>query len=348
MKTSFFNQHHLPLVVEPNGSGNTKTDLEKYLNDNKQEFEEAFYKNGAVLFRGFALNTPKDFEDIALRVDNRMEGGYYGTSPRMPVAGTKFVYTASELPGYYPIAQHCEMSYVKHPPVTLFFYCHVEPPYGGETPLCNFRKVYADLNPEVREAFDKKGVLTVRNYSGLGKSSKLNLFELKRWDEIFLTTDKQEVERQCREQEMDFEWLPNDGLRITHSTPAAIEHPRSKEKVWFNHLQVFHPTAAAEEYKHIHQRQHRMKTFLWGTLINLMVKVKKATTAPIDQSMNVLFGDGSEIPDSYVQHVEEVIWKNLVIFPWKKNDVIAIDNFSTAHGRLPFEGPREILVAWSV
>jgi alpha-ketoglutarate-dependent taurine dioxygenase len=348
MKTSFFNSHRLPLVVEPNGSGNTKADLEKYITDNKQELEEAFYKNGAVLFRGFAINTPKDFEDIALRVDNRMESGYYGTSPRNPVAGTKFVYTASELPGYYPIPQHCEMSYVKHPPVTLFFYCHVEPPYGGETPLCNFRKVYAGLNPEIREAFDRKGVLTVRNYSGLGKSSKLNLFELKRWNEIFLTTDKSEVERQCREQNMDFEWLPNDGLRITHHTPAAIEHPRTKEKVWFNHLQVFHPTAAAEEYKHIHQHQHRIKTFLWSTLISLMVKVKKATTAPIDQSMNVLFGDGTEIPDSYVQHVEEVIWKNLVIFPWKKNDVIAIDNFSTAHGRLPFEGPREILVAWSV
>jgi alpha-ketoglutarate-dependent taurine dioxygenase len=348
MKTSFFNTHQLPLVVEPNGSGNTKADLEKYIIENQKELEDAFYKNGAVLFRGFALDTPKDFEDIALRVDNRMEGGYYGTSPRNPVAGTKFVYTASELPGYYPIAQHCEMSYVKHPPVTLFFYCHVEPPYGGETPLCNFRQVYADLNPEVREAFDKKGALTVRNYSGLGKSSKLNLFELKRWDEIFLTTDKAEVERQCKEQEMDFEWLHNDGLRITHHTPAAIEHPRTKEKVWFNHLQVFHPTAAAEEYKHIHRHQQRLKTFVWSVFLQVAVKLKKANTAPIDQSMNVLFGDGTEIPDSYVQHVEEVIWKNLVIFPWKKNDVIAIDNFSTAHGRLPFEGPREILVAWSV
>jgi hypothetical protein len=45
--------------------------------------------------------------------------------------------------------------------------------------------------------------------------------------------------------------------------------------------------------------------------------------------------------------VEEVIWKNLVIFPWKKNDVLAIDNFSTSHGRLPFEGKRNILVSWS-
>ena len=49
----------------------------------------------------------------------------------------------------------------------------------------------------------------------------------------------------------------------------------------------------------------------------------------------------------YVEHLEEVIWKNMVILPWKKNDVIALDNFSTAHGRLPYEGKREILVSWS-
>jgi alpha-ketoglutarate-dependent taurine dioxygenase len=75
--------------------------------------------------------------------------------------------------------------------------------------------------------------------------------------------------------------------------------------------------------------------------------VKKSTQKAIDQPMNVLFGDGTEIPDSYVQHIEDLIWKHLVVFPWKKNDVLAIDNFSTSHGRLPYEGPREILVCWT-
>lgn len=65
--------------------------------------------------------------------------------------------------------QHCEMSYVDHPPIRLFFYCHVEPPYGGETPVCNFREVYRQLPEHIRRDFDEKGVMTVRNYSGLGK-----------------------------------------------------------------------------------------------------------------------------------------------------------------------------------
>jgi hypothetical protein len=75
--------------------------------------------------------------------------------------------------------------------------------------------------------------------------------------------------------------------------------------------------------------------------------MKKITTSPINMSMHTLFGDGTAIPDAYVRHIEEVIWKNMVIFPWQKGDILVLDNFSTSHGRLPYEGPREILVSWS-
>lgn len=347
MKESFLNAQQLPLIVEPNGSGNSKPELLKWLYANRNSIDKKFIQHGAVLLRGFEIETPNDFEDVAVAVDPKLEHAYYGTSPRNQVPGTKYVFTASELPGYYPIAQHCEMTYVKNPPVSIFFYCHVEPDYGGESPICNFRKVYAELNPKIRDEFDKKGIITVRNYSGLENKSRFNLFELKKWNEIFNTTDKAEVEKQCREQEMEFEWINGDNLRIQHRTPATITHPVTKEKVWFNHLQVFHPHGADTEYSHIHAHQHRAKTFFWKHFLNAMVKLKSLTTQPIDQSMNVLFGDGSPVPDSYVEHVQEIIWKNMVIIPWKKNDVFAIDNFSTSHGRLPYEGKREILVSWS-
>lgn len=347
MKQYYSDSQQLPLIIEPNGSGKSKAELISWLGANKAKFNDDFFKHGAVLFRGFDLETPSDFENVALQVDQRLKNDYYGTSPRNIVKGTTYVYTASELPGYYPIAQHCEMSYVPQPPISLFFYCHVEPEYGGETPFCDFRKVYAQMNPKVRDEFDRKQVITVRNYSGLESSSKFNLFELKKWNEIFNTTDKNEVERQCKEQHIEFEWLEGGNLRLLHRTAASILHPVTHDKVWFNHLQVFHPAAAAFEYSHIHGHQKRAKTLFWKLFLSTMVKFKTLTTKPIDQSMNVLFGDGTEVPVSYVEHVEELIWKNLVIIPWRKNDVVAIDNFSTSHGRLPYEGKREILVCWS-
>jgi alpha-ketoglutarate-dependent taurine dioxygenase len=346
MQTQTLNSQQLPLVIEPNGS-KTKVSLTEWIKQNRAEFDKQFYHHGAILFRGFDIDTAKDFEDVALAVDTGLKNDYLGTSPRNIVKDTNYIFTASELPNYYPIMQHCEMSYVKQPPIKLFFYCHVEPQYGGETPVCNFRKVYEDMDPAIRNEFDKKGLLTVRNYSGLKNKSRFNLWELKTWDEIFLTKDKAEVEKQCRENEIEFEWQPNGNLRLMHRTPAAQQHPVTGQKVWFNHIQVFHVAAAGMEYKRIHAYQQRFSTFFWSVFTNLMVKVKKATQKPVDQSMNVLFGDGTEIPDSYVQHIEDLIWKHLVIFPWKKNDVLAIDNFSTSHGRLPYEGPREILVCWT-
>ncbi len=347
MKESFLNAQQLPLIIEPSGSGKSKGELLQWLNSNRASFEKKFVKHGAVLFRGFEIESPKDFEEAAIAIDPNLENAYYGTSPRNLVAGTKYIFTASELPAHYPIMQHCEMSYVKNPPVNIFFYCHVEPEYGGESPICNFRKVYAELNPKIREEFDTKGIITVRNYSGLESQSRFNLFELKKWNEIFNTTDKVEVERQCREQEIEFEWLEGGNLRLLHRTPASILHPATREKVWFNHLQVFHPHGADTEYSYIHAHQHNTNTFFWKNFLAVMVKLKSFTTKPIEQSMNVLFGDGSPVPDSYVEHIQEVIWKNIVIIPWQKGDVIAVDNFSTSHGRLPYKGKREILVSWS-
>jgi alpha-ketoglutarate-dependent taurine dioxygenase len=70
---------------------------------------------------------------------------------------TKYIFNASELPGFYPIPQHCEMSFLRDPPQRLFFCCLVAPQsFGGETPLCDFRAVYRDLDPLVRSRFEQK------------------------------------------------------------------------------------------------------------------------------------------------------------------------------------------------
>lgn len=347
MKKLFVNNQQLPLIIEPEGTANSKSELLQWVRNNFNQFSADLLKHGAVLFRGFEILEPQDFEELAIAVDPRLEQSYYGTSPRNVVPGTRYVYTASELPGYYPIMQHCEMSYVKHPPVNIFFYCHSAPDYGGESPICNFRKVYAELHPKIREEFESKGVVTVRNYSGSEKNSILNLFELKKWTEIFNTTNKAEVEKQCRDEGIAFEWRDENQLRLLHHTPAAVVHPVTGEKAWFNHLQVFHPHGADTEYTYIHARQKRVKTFVWKYFLRALVRIKSMKAEPIEQSMNVLFGDFSPVPDSYVEHVQEVIWKNLVILPWQKNAVMVLDNYSTAHGRLPYEGQRNVLVSWS-
>ena len=342
--TYFSESTKLPLVVSPENGDSSRQNLVQWITENKPTVEEKLTESGAVLFRGFDIQTPEDFESIAKAVDNDLKDDYMGTSPRDKKSG--FVFSASELPGHYPIMQHCEMSFLPSAPRRLFFYCHIEPEYGGETPVCDFRKVYQDLDPKIREEFERKGVKHIRNYSSPEDKSRSG-FQLKSWLDMFHTTDKAVIEKKCAENDIICEWKENDGLRLTNKSDAVKVHPKTGEKVWFNHTQVFHVSAAAAEYHKIHKRQKRWETFKYSRLLELMTWYKKLTKNPNDQSMHVTFGDDSPIPDNYVEHIEDVIWKNMVIQPWKKGDIICIDNFSTSHGRLPYYGPREIMVCWT-
>lgn len=345
MKLTYFSENStLPLIVSPENKEQSKQNLIAWISANKPDLENKLTESGAILFRGFDIQTPNDFEEVAKAIDADLKDDYLGTSPRDKK--TDFVFSASELPPHYPIMQHCEMSFLPSAPRRLFFYCNVEPEYGGETPICDFRKVYQDLDPKIREEFERKGVKHIRNYSSPNDKSKSG-FQLKNWTDLFLTTDKKEIEKKCAENDIICEWKANDGLRLINKNAGIKTHPITGEKVWFNHTQVFHVSAAAEEYYRIHKRQKRWETFKYSTLLELMTWYKKKTKNPNDQSMHVTFGDDSEIPDEYVEHIQDIIWKNMVIQPWKKGDVICIDNFSTSHGRLPYFGPREIMVCWT-
>lgn len=345
MNLSYFSEKStLPLLITPQNGNHSKQQLLDWIASNKLMVENKLTECGAILFRGFDIQSAADFEAVAKAVDADLKDDYMGTSPRDKKSD--YAFSASELPGHYPIMQHCEMSFLPGAPRRLFFYCHIEPQYGGETPICDFRKVYAELDPTIRAEFEQKGVKHIRNYAS-PEIAGTSGFQLKSWKDMFHTTDKSIVEKKCAENDIICEWKEHDGLRMINKNAAFKTHPITKEKVWFNHTQVFHLSAAADEYHRIHKRQKRWETFKTSMLLEAMTWYKKLTKNPNEQSMHVTFGDDSEIPDAYVEHIQDVIWKNLVIQPWKKGDVICIDNFSTSHGRLPYYGPREIMVCWT-
>jgi alpha-ketoglutarate-dependent taurine dioxygenase len=333
-----------PSIISPSKDGQLE-DLISTISSDRDVILSQVLSDGAVLFRGHGLRTAEDFEQVALALQPGLQNNYQGTSPRN--SRTRFVHSASELPGHYPIMQHCEMSFLPSAPRYLFFFCHVEPIDGGQTPICDFRKVYAQIDVAIREEFEHKGVRYIRNYSGPGSKKGSDMFQLKRWDELFKTTDRTVVETQCRESGLRVTWLEDDRLRLENSRPAFQRHPETGEMVWFNHLQVFHRDAAAIEYDHILGHRKDYFAFKYWLLVQGATLFKRLFKDPMTSAMHVVFQDGTQIPTAYVKHIEDVIWKNLCPFDWKLGDVLMIDNFSTSHGRLPYTGPRDILVAWT-
>src|SRR5512139_746291 len=249
VRTSTANGRELPLIIEPDGDPSV-AGLCAWLSQEAASVQRQLVQHGALLFRGFAIATPADFERVARAIEPELKNEYLGTSPRNAL--TDYVFTASELPAFYPIPQHCEMSFVAHPPRRVFFFCLEAPaPGSGETPLVDFRAVYRDLDPAVRQRFESGGIRIVRNYAGPGAGSRFDLWKLKRWDEMFCSTDRALVEAKCKAEGFEVQWLPNQSLRLISTQPVFRDHPQTGERVWHNHTQVFHLSAAPGEYRRI-------------------------------------------------------------------------------------------------
>ena len=60
---------------------------------------------------------------------------------------------------------------------------------------------------------------------------------------------------------------------------------------------------------------------------------------------NTRFGNGDAIGADVVQLINEVYEAHTVRERWQAGDLMVVDNVRTAHGREPFEGPREVVVA---
>lgn len=300
---------------------------------------------GAVLLRGFDLVSATDFERALLAVDTELQTFYWGTSPRMRL--TDFVFTASELPWFYPIPQHLEMSFLDNPPLRIYFFCMVPAKRWGETPLVDFRAVARDLDPALKEKFASKGIRYIRNYYGPKGGNALDPTDYKRWDDMFQTTDKPTVDRMAAEQHFRTEWKSGDRLALIHEQPAFRNHPLTGEEVWFNHAQVFHVNTGKQELDRTAKAIPHPLTWGLSAFATLLITLKRYTTKPEDQSTHVQFGDGTEISDAEMSHLRDVIWKNMVVFPWKKGDTVLIDNWLVSHGRRPYLGDRMVAVAWS-
>lgn len=343
IRKSFLGETKLPLVYEP-GKDKVLQDLTDWINKNQKEWREDLKTYGAVLLRGFPVHEATDFQSILLATDEKLGEFYLGTSPRDQVV--KHVFTASELPPHYPIMQHAEMSFLDNPPKLLFFYAEKASETGGETPLTDLREIYKEIDPKIKEKIKEHGIRYRRRYDGPSKKARFSLWKTKRWDEMFGTTNLDEVKKISDENRFQLDWSGLDSLTITNEQSGFRIHPEAKTTAWHNHSQTFHYQAAVSEVWKIFKRQKTFRSLGVAILLTLLTTIKRISGEK-SHDVHVTYGNGEEITTKEMKSISNLFWRHLVAIPWQTGDILIIDNFSVSHGRLPFTGPRRILVGWS-
>jgi alpha-ketoglutarate-dependent taurine dioxygenase len=273
-------------------------------------WESALFRAGAILFRGFRVTDAEDFRRAAAALTDPVDDTREESSPRTPVGGNAF--TSTEYPPEYAIQPHNEFSYRLRWPHRLVFCCVTPAEDGGATPLTDCRRVLEGLPPAFVERFERDGVLYVRNFAGLGIS----------WQDAFGTTSKEDVERYCRESEVECEWT-RTGLRTAQRRPAVIGHPVTGVRTWFNHA------------------------LIWNVRGTEPPEVRDALlkVPPELRPTDSLYGDGTPIEEEEIEELRRAYAGSTTRFAWEAGDVLLVDNALTAHGRDAYTGNRRVLVA---
>jgi len=310
-----FDDLPFPLILSPTEAFKDKEGQfwNEWVKKNLKVIEGLLLRYGAILFRGFPLEKPEDFDQFAKA---------YGYDPFLDVGGSGLrygvvgnVYTASETNPPFIIPLHHEMAHIKDYPYILFFYCDIPAKEGGNTPIALSNAIYrkmSDRDPDFVRRLEKEGM----RYSRVAPNvnDERNPYG-RTWQSTCFTSNREEAEKNVKALGFDFEWLEDGAMKITSEIlPAIRVHKGNGKTMWFN--SSFHYSIMGQ-YK--------------GDTNNLRAK----------------FPNGDRISDETIEILNQVMDEVRVSFKWQHTDVVMIDNRAVLHSKDAFkELPRRILVSY--
>jgi alpha-ketoglutarate-dependent taurine dioxygenase len=298
---------HLPLIVTPR----VDVDLADWSRDHADCVTGWLHRHGAVLFRGFDVGMDR-FAAVAESLAGAALPYRERSSPRTQLGPG--VYTSTDHPADQAIALHNENSYQTEYPARLVFGCLLPAEAGGETPLADCRRVFARIPPDIVDTFRRRHIRYVRTYGDVVGLS---------WQEAFQDNDRSRVDEYCLAHGISAHWRPDGGLRTERIGPALATHPHTRETVWFNHAAFFHVST-------------------------LDPPVARALIAQFGEDglpANTYYGDGAPIGAAALDTIRAAYRDEMVAEPWRRGDVLLVDNLLVAHGRAPFRGERRVVVS---
>ncbi|TVZ39273.1 TfdA family taurine catabolism dioxygenase TauD [Alteromonadaceae bacterium 2753L.S.0a.02] len=312
VKTYVGNDAGFPLILE-NQSRIKEFDVVSWVERNRDYVTSSIQEYGAILFRGFDIDSVKCFEALAKACtsDNWVEY-IEATSPRSQVESKTS--TSTDYDRTYKIFPHNEKSYSADWPRYVFFYCKNPASALGSTPLVDCRRVFQSIPEHIKERFRREKLMYVRQFS-----SYMGI----PWQKAFNVDSKNDLEDYCKNNHIDnVEWKDDGTPKLSYLRNTAIKHPQTGEFCWFNHGVFFN----------VHAMEQKLKDIFLSAFTE------------DELPYNTYYGSGDRIEKNVVDIISDIYYKNSVSIPYESNDVIFVDNILVAHGREPYEGDRKVYV----
>ncbi|KAI0531919.1 hypothetical protein GGR58DRAFT_491992 [Xylaria digitata] len=265
--------------------------------------------HGTLLFRGLPIHNADDFSRFAHAFGFKPHE-IIGIVVDRPVLAPNISH-ANTAPKEVLIHSHNESPQVPHAPEYIFLYGHKAPSKGGETPMSSSLELFQRVQDEIPEfiaELTEKGLLSQITYRKEvqypGGSTLKEAFGENIVDGDDLATRRSKIEAQIarygRGAHTTWEWLDNDeGIVVTHRLPVIRTQPGTQLPTLFTSLAIFYTRKNVTEQ---------------------------------------LYGDGTPIPEKYLERLVAITEEIRVLHRWEQGDVLVYDNIIAQHGRQPWEG----------
>lgn len=309
-----FDSGSFPCIVSNHNALSELNDMATWVQHNIEELGHQLSQNGAILFRGFPINSAETFDTFSAAFGYPSFTYQESLSNAVRINFTERVFTANEAPKDVEIYLHHEMAQTPVSPDKLFFFCKEAAQSGGATPLCRSDQLFSKLKriePALAEQFKSKGLKYTTTMpaeddhdSGQGRS----------WRSTLSAETVEHAENKLKQLGYSWEWTSNGSLKAITPILPGVRTLNNGTDVFYNQL-----IAAYMGWQGVKE----------------------------DPSSAITFGDGSLIPVSILETVVELANEFTYDLNWRDGDVALVDNKMTMHGRRPFTGDkkRQVLVA---
>lgn len=344
-----------PLVLEAKSSGDLPF-LKTFLAANSEVVKNALYEYGAILLRGFAIESNHVFQQVLGSIAGLrpLDDYFMAEHGRSTLAGAKSVFHTNKYfktgGGFGLGGFHSENYYSTDVPAIISFWCKEQPWIGGETALVHIANAYEELGSELHSLLQSSAM-----FSCLFKLSDIK--KRYRISEEQLKVSLNEVGLRA----------PGDGGDyVAMYKPVVFHHARTGKRaiqanlsIELRELDVLLRKRFLPFYTSKIWALHRLgwKHGAIDAALSLFEIMSKLIFHPrifiellrhlSEKNKNKQFEKEKLQSRISVQHIEELaaaIWRHCYLLRWKRDDILIFDNLQMLHTGMPGWGKRELNV----